>query len=216
MPRFEPERPKRLAAAVVVVAIFAFHVTAVAVFLMPDNPIKKGLPTMTGYVTRYFMQNWHLFSPNPKIDSLDLWVECTDSNGNTTPWLDPLDSMTQRAHTTPFGPYQKLAFVYNGVVDNFARAFSIAYTAGCPDGQGDASDEARIQCAQALLRESYEYDEAVRFARKACRDADAPEPAQIRLRLARTIPVAWEERATVTSRLWTPSEFYDLDPVVMP
>src|SRR5262245_53866178 len=50
----------------VLVMVLSFHFGMTMVYLMPLNPIVlRAAPVVDGYMVPWFVQDWHLFAPNP-------------------------------------------------------------------------------------------------------------------------------------------------------
>lgn len=204
----ESVRPKdlaRLCAATLAGSALVLHVGALVIFSMPDNPIRRALPSAVGYVARFFGQDFGRATPDPTLDGLRLSIACTASGGATTGWIDPLAEV----------PSRRVAAVVDDVSHAYARAFTRAFEAGCPDAPDGTAAANQLRCAQARLRETDASVDALRLARTTCARVGVDEPSTIHMRLARLEPVSWADRADVTTRAWTPAEAFQLDEVVV-
>lgn len=214
----------RLCVAMGVCIALLFHIGSTALYLMPENPIQKSFPLAHRYMETFFRQNWHLFSPDPLTESVHMWVKCSSREGETTEWFDPVDGITRQLHSSPFSPYQKLAFVYNHLVDHFADAFAEIHSSECaatPAGATTSSPETvsaskRLECAQEKVQQRPEYNAAARLAEQSCEGKLGSRPKSMQLRLVRTKPVPWDERDQMEARFRQPSEYVDFQPVEVP
>lgn len=191
----------RLCAAGLAGGALLIHLGALAIYSMPDNPIRRALPAAVSYVTTFFRQDFARAAPDPMLDGLRLSVACTGAGGATTAWLDPRSAV----------PSHRVSALVDTVGADYARAFTQAYAAGCPDAPDGTAATNQLRCAEARLRDTPAAAEVMRLARRTCAHAGVDAPATIRLRLARFVPVSWDERARVTSRAWTPAEAFELE-----
>ncbi len=75
-------------------------------YLTPPNPLKAQLLSRIMLLQRpLFVQNWHLFAPNPVRHNFVLAVRCSTEAG-VTPWRDATEPLLARHHqnrNTPMG-----------------------------------------------------------------------------------------------------------------
>jgi hypothetical protein len=214
--RVRLRRAAKLSAAALILGIVGLHFVATAAYLMPDNPLRRSVPSLTTYVDTFFTQNWHLFSPSPATDSVTLWVRCTTSEGATTGWIDPLDATVRHAHDSPLGPHQRLAFIYSAVISIYAGDFAKHYSGDCREPSletGESLTEARHRCVHAKLQGTNAAEAVTRLATDSCRNAQGVAPASFDMRLVHAVPVPWAERDQIASRFRQPTEYFDLGSV---
>lgn len=78
---------------VVSVVTLIIHFGMTLAYLLPLNPIMLRIaPLVDGYMVPWFVQDWHLFAPDPINETQRLLVSCRlqQTNGLTveTPWMD--------------------------------------------------------------------------------------------------------------------------------
>src|SRR4051794_17762784 len=67
----------------VLVMVLSIHFGMTLVYLMPLNPIVlRVAPVVDGYMVPWFVQDWHLFAPNPINETHMLLVSCRLQKAN--------------------------------------------------------------------------------------------------------------------------------------
>ncbi|SMF16557.1 DUF5819 family protein [Pseudobacteriovorax antillogorgiicola] len=97
------------------------HLLMTALFLGPSNLVKQALAShVDAYMNPLFVQNWHLFSPNPGIRSVNLWVRCRGAE-DWSDWQDPFAKLRTLAQTNPMSGETKLLYVYRYIPQSLFR-----------------------------------------------------------------------------------------------
>lgn len=77
-------------------------------YLAPPNPLTLAwLPAIHAMLHPFFIQNWHLFAPNPVRTNLVLSVRCRVGRA-PTPWHDPFTAWLARHHRSRLSPMGKV------------------------------------------------------------------------------------------------------------
>lgn len=94
-------------------ALLLFHFGMTVAYLTPLNPAKLRVHHwITGYMQPFFIQNWHLFAPDPVKDTRVLMVSCRlrqpDGTLTETPWADISTPFRQARYLNRFTPADRL------------------------------------------------------------------------------------------------------------
>jgi len=86
----------------------AMYVANTFLYLSPPNPLTLKLwPLIRTIQEPFFVQNWHLFAPNPVRTNLVLTVRCRIGD-KVTPWRDPMTPLLARHHRSRLSPMGKM------------------------------------------------------------------------------------------------------------
>src|SRR3712207_5577325 len=89
------------------------HFGMTLAFLMPLNPTKVRIQHHVGaYMQPFFVQDWHLFAPDPVKDTRVLTVACQlrqpDGTYRVTDWADVSTPLRQARQRNRFSPADRL------------------------------------------------------------------------------------------------------------
>lgn len=95
------------------VLALVFHFGMTLLYLTPLNPIKLHLnQAVVNYISPFFVQNWHLFAPDPVKDSRVLMVSCrlraADGTERITEWSDISTPLREARYHNRFTPADRL------------------------------------------------------------------------------------------------------------
>lgn len=94
-------------------ATLAIHFAMTAIYLMPVSPAKLRLaPLAQAYMSPLFVQDWHLFAPDPDSSTRVWMVSCRirgpDGATRETPWADITTPYRQAHYRSRFGSADRL------------------------------------------------------------------------------------------------------------
>lgn len=90
------------------ICISVLYVASTFLYLSPPNPLTLHLwPIIRKAHQPFFVQNWHLFAPNPIRTNLVLTVRCRVGDA-VTPWREPFTPMLARHHQNRITPLGKV------------------------------------------------------------------------------------------------------------
>lgn len=103
--------------ALVLAATLVVHFVATAISVFPPNPASAALtPAVHGYLSPYFVQSWRLFAPDPGGPSFVLLVQCRDTDGITSPWIDVTTPLYDSTRANRLHPAQALHRMNKGAI----------------------------------------------------------------------------------------------------
>ena len=168
------------------------HAGATAIYLSPPNLVKKEMgQIVTAYMNPLFHQNWHLFSPNPGIRSVNFCIRCKpDTEGEWTPWLDPFQKTRKKAHVNPFIGATKLMYVYRFVPESIFRVIDSHI-------QQATKNQTELTYGEAfeLASESGEFRQAKDLTIKMCLQTYGPSTKILsQFKIIKTAPPKYSQR----------------------
>jgi len=94
-------------------AALAFHFAMTLAYLTPLNPLKlRFYEPVVGYMQPFFVQNWHLFAPDPVRDTYALTVSCRLRQPDGTPaesaWVDVSTPFRRARQANRFSPADRM------------------------------------------------------------------------------------------------------------
>ncbi|MDM5451877.1 DUF5819 family protein [Peribacillus sp. YIM B13482] len=93
-----------------------FHFVIILFHVMPLNPLSnKYSHIIDGYTYPLFVQNWHLFAPEP-ISSNRIIQMKTQTNGENSEWIDITTPFIDGNHKNYFSPYNRISRLSSGVI----------------------------------------------------------------------------------------------------
>lgn len=96
---------KKIAFFLLIVAIFTFHFSMTALYVLPFNPLSyKYNKQIESYINPLFTQNWQLFAPNPLSQSVYVNVQIKDIEGEESKWIDFTTPLLEANHKNRFSP----------------------------------------------------------------------------------------------------------------
>ncbi|HET9239780.1 MAG TPA: DUF5819 family protein [Oligoflexus sp.] len=105
-----------------VALLLGFHLLMIATYLGPPNLLQYHIgPLSFRYMQNIFYQNWHLFSPNPGINSVKFAVRCGDANGHWTSWKDPFAGALHRHQLTRITGYSKVIALFDDIAQSLKK-----------------------------------------------------------------------------------------------
>ncbi len=103
-------------------ALLGFHLLMIFVYLGPPNLLQYQWGNFAfGYMQNIFYQNWHLFSPNPGINSVKFAVRCADENGHWSHWKDPFAGALERHQLTRITGYGKVLALFDDIAQSLKK-----------------------------------------------------------------------------------------------
>jgi hypothetical protein len=99
----------------------AFHFAMTLAYLTPLNPLKlRFYQPVTAYMQPFFVQNWHLFAPDPIRDTRVLTVACRlrqpDGTVAETGWADVSTPFRRARQANRFTPADRMDRPQSGAV----------------------------------------------------------------------------------------------------
>lgn len=92
------------------------YVANTLLYLTPPNPVKaRFLLTITRLAHPLFVQNWHLFAPDPVRLNHVLTIRCRTGEV-VTPWHDVTSPMLERHHRSRTSPMSRLLRVHQNAI----------------------------------------------------------------------------------------------------
>lgn len=92
------------------------YVINTLLYLTPPNPIKaRFFPTIVRLIHPLFVQNWHLFAPDPVRVNQVLTVRCRLEHG-VTAWHDVTQPMLERHHRDRTSPMSRLLRIHQNAI----------------------------------------------------------------------------------------------------
>jgi hypothetical protein len=190
---------QRLVCAVGAVA-FGLHFLMTALYLTPNNPTKPAMNQVTGYVARFFPQNWNFFAPSPIRTNNSVLVQCLERKTDLPKddaWVDIIEPLWKGHQNARISAYDRLSRTISNPVRNYISAPKDLAPLNELCLLGDKNACERRDKAQKAYREEAVAN-LVRPVSGYCADLAAttdrsPYPfAAIRIRIAE--PPAWAKR----------------------
>ncbi|MBL1092969.1 DUF5819 family protein [Streptomyces sp. NPDC021749] len=102
-----------LAVGAAVPLALSFHFGMTALYEMPFNPVKEKYgEEITSYIFPYFVQDWHLFAPDPIAKDRGVLVRAKkrqpDGSTATTQWTDVTSPVLQQLYGERFWPSREI------------------------------------------------------------------------------------------------------------
>ncbi len=116
-----PAAARRLVLLVVIAGLslfLSFHFLIVLAHNSPPNPVKiRHARFINGYITTFFTQDWHLFSPTPISYDIVLLVKSEIKHRATgevseTDWVDITTPLLERMHEARFSSLGSLTHIH--------------------------------------------------------------------------------------------------------
>ncbi|MFT3765949.1 MAG: DUF5819 family protein [Minicystis sp.] len=172
---------KRYLVTLVIVTAVLFHMVMTALYLGPSNLARDGLGDLvTRYMQPFFIQNWHLFSPNPGVNTYKLWVDCNDDGQWTDTWI----ALQKKHENDRFAGLAKLLFLHmrSAVAtiekfDDIGSACVKSHPEGC-----------EFEAVWRETRSTAEFARLSRYVRGVCAAQGAAGARPIRGRIMRLFP----------------------------
>ncbi len=102
--------------------LLGFHLLMIATYLGPPNLVQYHLGSFAfRYMHNIFYQNWHLFSPNPGINSVKFAVRCADAKGQWSNWKDPFAGALHRHQLTRITGYGKVLALFDDIAQSLKK-----------------------------------------------------------------------------------------------
>jgi hypothetical protein len=183
-------------------ATAAFHVAAVAVYLLPYSPLVEDAPkVLRTYTAAVLSQNWHFFAPTPGYFSDRLWIGC-ERDGAAVEWIDPVAEILNKAAWKPFGPHGKLAYVHRQVANSLLEEAIRLAKELCVKGDVVAGSNIPVcEAAMHQVQATSQYRNARRFAVDHCQMVDMRrDVSAVRFIAVRKYPFPYTQRHEYGSR----------------
>jgi hypothetical protein len=92
--------------------VATIHFWIIAIYLMPDNPIKhQHNYSIQKYINPFFTQTWNLFSPNPVNSNITILLQfktVTSIKADTTQWVDIIEPIINERSQSFWSPSQRI------------------------------------------------------------------------------------------------------------
>lgn len=172
----------------VIILIFSFHLFCTIVYLSPPNYLKVKIGSfVSGYMTDFFYQDWHLFSPNPGFDTLKLWVNC-DTEADPSGWFNPMESVLNAHYSNRFNGMGKLLYVYN----NLASEIYSTYQKEIVSCERDSQTGCHFPEISSRVVKSKPYALAKRYADEVCKYKS--DSSYSRIKIVKFMPKRYSDR----------------------
>lgn len=104
-------------AVILMMAAFTIlYIANTVLYLTPPNPVKvRLLPLVFAIEHPLFVQNWHLFAPDPIRSNFVLAVRCRTGD-RITPWRDATKPMLARLHQDRNSPMSRLLRIQQNAI----------------------------------------------------------------------------------------------------
>ena len=192
MKRWRGVLDHRLTVAVVagvVALVFTLHFAMIALHLSPFNPVKLALnPYLALYVNPLFVQNWHLFAPNPVATSMSLLGKC-QAGGVESGWLDLTQGLTDRlGKAALFGAASSLPTLLFFQL-NLSRAYLYGFVDPDPMLVEVCVEEPQLEFCRTTARQNEDVRQAseaslTRVVSDACANSGFPNVERVFIRIA--------------------------------
>ncbi|MCY9456846.1 DUF5819 family protein [Bacillus inaquosorum] len=97
--------------------ILIFHFMIVILNVMPMNPISnKYKKDISEYMEPIFVQNWHLFAPDPVSHNEIIQVKVGFERESKSDWIDITTPMIEEMHKNYFSPLNRMARISSGII----------------------------------------------------------------------------------------------------
>ncbi len=179
---------------IVMMVIFVVYVGNTLLYLTPPNPVKaQWLPVITALAHPFFVQNWHLFGPDPIRVNYVLAVQCRTREA-VSEWHDVTQPMVARHHQNRLTPVGRVMRVHQNAIRIFLgldydewRPLACRQDPNSPMCRRHRpADERRREIAIRLLRAA---------ARQTCEARLGPNRTQaLRMRILMHTPPPWSRR----------------------
>ncbi|QIW81949.1 DUF5819 family protein [Bacillus tequilensis] len=94
-----------------------FHFMIVILNVMPMNPISnKYKKEISEYMEPIFVQNWHLFAPDPVSHNETIQVKIGFESDSKSDWIDITNPMIEEMHKNYFSPLNRMARISSGII----------------------------------------------------------------------------------------------------
>lgn len=99
--------------SVVILVVLVVHFGFTIAYIAPINPVKLRIyGVIVSYMHPFFVQNWHLFAPDPVKDTRVLTVACRlrqpDGSTTVTDWADISTPFRQARYINRFTPADRM------------------------------------------------------------------------------------------------------------
>lgn len=185
---------RKAIATSIVVLCFTFHVGMTAIYLLPQNPAKIAISSVSEpYMSEVFYQDWHLFSPHPGFTRDHIWVRWQMDNGHWSTWADPLAKMTKvHESRTSLAAGRRLR-IYEGFIKNLVRDYFKAVDTIIDEESKNKIDEAEI--VLQICEKSRHFPIARRFALDVAQtQSGADHVRAFQFKIMRFYPKKYSER----------------------
>ena len=188
---------------------FALHVGATAIYLLPGSPIRNELggKVVSDYMTTYFSQDWHLFSPNPGTTSTKLWLRCGDGV-KWSQYVDPSWDTLHQHYANRFTPASRKLYIYRHIAEDLSKVASDLRENSCKGSKGNQL----LTCPAFFdsLAQTKEYALAKRFASDVCRKHATWAPKMVQMMVVRTHPIPYSKRHELADKLFSKASYLEL------
>ncbi|ARW08906.1 DUF5819 family protein [Bacillus atrophaeus] len=97
--------------------VLIFHFMIVILNVMPMNPISnKYKKEISEYMEPLFVQNWHLFAPDPVSHNESIQVKVGFEGESKSDWIDITTPMIEEMHKNYFSPLNRMARISTGII----------------------------------------------------------------------------------------------------
>jgi hypothetical protein len=182
-------------ATIIVMAIaLSIYVGNTVLYLTPPNPVKaRWLPVITALAHPFFVQNWHLFGPDPIRVNYVLAVQCRTRDG-VSDWHDVTQPMVAHHHQNRLTAVGRIMRVHQNAIRVFLgldpdewRPLACRQDPASPLCRRQRPvDERRREVGLRLLRAA---------AHETCEAQLGPDRAEaLRMRILMHTPPPWSRR----------------------
>lgn len=113
---------------VVISCFFTFHFFITALYILPFNPISYKLDKPVNlHINPFFAQNWQLFAPTPLSDTIFVYVQVKDKQGEESKWIDISTPLYEANHKNRFSPANMLVRLGTGAYIQSVHIDQISY-----------------------------------------------------------------------------------------
>ena len=97
--------------------ILSIHFLIVILNVMPMNPISnKHKKDINEYMQPLFVQNWHLFAPDPVSHNESIQIKVGIKDEIQSDWIDITTPLIDEMHKNYFSPLNRMARISTGVI----------------------------------------------------------------------------------------------------
>ncbi|GGI45680.1 hypothetical protein GCM10008018_13370 [Paenibacillus marchantiophytorum] len=109
---------------IIVLSLFVvFHFLIILLSVGPSNPISMAnRPFLIKYTSIFFVQNWHLFAPEPIKRNSYVFLQVKKANGvdnKEDQWIDLTTPIINKNNEDPFTPYNRIVRIIEGMVTDY-------------------------------------------------------------------------------------------------
>lgn len=184
----------------------AWHVFATVLYVGPKNVFKQKLQVIVeDYMEPIFYQSWHLFSPNPGISSISLWVNC---DSKTEDWFDSTEDLQEEHNAYRVTSAGKLLYVYRALASDLYHEVKDIIRDDCETSTQKCIDDSILKC-----KTTTEYERAIVYANRLCKAKGKALDSAPVLRLSRFWPLQYSdiEEERESSSPWSKVETFKID-----